>query len=594
MVKLSDALRGAADRAPLDGVTVSADAAARRVSMHRGLRGAATGVVGATAIGVIALGVIGPNGLATANGSLEQGETAAAGAAPNDAAASDGLVGEDMLPGTDDSRLAWGYCGQEDLAQSMPGAEASIFLLSATAPGEAEPGSTLPVEAQATLQDATLDNPDFVPDRLLTTTPGAWVLWDNIVVGTLPAEPVIGFGPADEQLLNESANLTSIPVSTGEVQTFTLEVPLVNCWDGAPLPAGKYELLTQQDFTAQGAWLDEMPAPGEDPNGAQNMALYTFSAFAEPLGFVIAGDPVDDPFGQYLNVPQPPVEPPTELPPPAPLPDGSLTPDMARQLFQDGVTDSAWDMAAGSQRWLLTHDSNQYLSDELYDDNAWKDNYFGCAMDGQTDGRFPARSSTMNLLNITGEVPARISLSYGWIVDGNPQYSLTARNTSDFTLTDFSPTLNSQLLLVRDGVAVAEAWGVDPVQNRGEAIAFDEAAAHAQETAGARDMGTLDAQSIVLPGFRVHTLTPGASVSSRFLWRDVQGCWNGAQQSAVAPGVYTLVSSQDVPVSNSQGYDMAPSMGLGQDGGSDMAIAPAQSEWVDLQVWTSLGPVTVD
>jgi hypothetical protein len=60
MTKLSDALRGAADRAPVGELSVSTDVAARRVTRQRGLRGAANGLVGIGAVTVLAVGIIAP------------------------------------------------------------------------------------------------------------------------------------------------------------------------------------------------------------------------------------------------------------------------------------------------------------------------------------------------------------------------------------------------------------------------------------------------------------------------------------------------------------------------------------------------------
>ncbi|WP_430868268.1 hypothetical protein [Demequina aurantiaca] len=640
MVKLSDALRGAADRAPLDGVTVSTDSAARRVSMHRGLRGAATGVVGATAIGVLALGVIGPNGLASSDSSdTDDGSLSAA------AEAAPGLP--DSAAGADDlaagSQLAWGICGAP--LGTPPEQDSSALKLTASAPGEADPGSSLPLTVDATVSEDA-PTPDLAgegPLEMVTTGPGALVLWDGIVVASVPQESVFEFGPADEQILNPRADLTSVALVAGETHTFAIDVPLVNCWDGAPLPAGEYELVASQEFfgSSQPSEFDvaqpdseQSSAPAElsdptetvpvDPEGAAPLddapaatvapegelsIVAGFRLTADPIGFAVSGEPVDNPFGDYLAQPEPPitepVDPPTDLPPTEPLPDGSLTPNAARQMFQEGLTDDQWDMAAGTQRWVVSNDSTV-----PYDDQTWANSYFGCPVQGQGDGRFPARSATMDLLAVSGDVPSRIGVSYGWVVDGNPEFALTARNVSGSTLANFAPTLNSQLYLVKNGVVVAEAWGVSPSQDDGISIYNDlPMAADAADSspAQARDLGT-----VVSPGeYRTPALAPGASVSSTFLWRDVNGCWDGNRQAPVAPGTYTVVSMQYLSVGNPEIYfeaepDVFDSSGdgldLGLDGdspfdepdvGAAIAPAPMPHDSVDFQVWTSLGSVSV-
>ena len=73
MTRLSDSLRGLADRAPVGEVTVSTSAASRRIYRGRRLRAAANATAGAGMVAVIALATIHPGmgsaDLSTANAS---------------------------------------------------------------------------------------------------------------------------------------------------------------------------------------------------------------------------------------------------------------------------------------------------------------------------------------------------------------------------------------------------------------------------------------------------------------------------------------------------------------------------------------------
>ena len=637
MVKLSDALRGAADRAPLDGVTISTHAAARRVSLHRGLRGTATGIVGATAIGVIALGVIGPNGISSKQQGVDDGSmTAAAEAAPS---LQDSGAGLDSSAGSQNlasgTRLAFGLCGQQ-LETTIPAmAVDNPVSLELEAPAQVDPGGSIPATVNATILQHMRPGDENVepavgPRQVVTTAPSAYVTWDGITVASVPAESIYAYGPADEQLPNPNADLTVFAGAPGESQSFAVDMPLNNCWDGAPLPAGKYELFVTQGFyeSADASNATPEPVPSETSTAATRSGGPTTSAdeilaadgtyyeVNATTGFAITGDQVDDPFAQYLGEPQPPVEPsteptvdpPTDGPPPVSLPDGSLTPGVARQLYAAGLTNAPWDMAAGTQRWLLTNDSLVLYDDAVpYDENAWAESYFGCAMEGQTNGRFPSRSAQLDLLDVGGEFPTRIGVSYGWVVDGNPTFALTARNVSDYTLNNFASPLNSQLYLLKDGVVVAEAYGVNPAQNGG-AVMFS-----ATDNAVLGGIESRNMYKIVSPdAYQVPALVPGASVDSTFLWRDINGCWQGERQATITPGVYTLVSSQYVPVGSSQVYyeeqGIQPQSGINEElvdpfGGDSSAVAPniavdpapapGQFDSVDLQVWTSFGSITV-
>jgi hypothetical protein len=115
----------------------------------------------------------------------------------------------------------------------------------------------------------------------------------------------------------------------------------------------------------------------------------------------------------------------------------------------------------------------------------------------------------------------------------------------------------------------------------------------------------------------------GDAVSGEYLWRDVNGCWSNDGQLPVEPGTYTVLNQQYVYLSSDAGgvvwYGDALSSKYAGDttgGGSagtsgvaepaiapdapvedakrsaDLSIAPG-GEYVELQVWTSLGTVTI-
>ncbi|WP_061962983.1 hypothetical protein [Demequina aurantiaca] len=304
MVKLSDALRGAADRAPLDGVSVSTHAAARRVSVNRGMRGAATGIVGVTAIGVIAFGIIGPNGFSSSS-DAEFATDAAAEVAPSqpDLPAVSGDAGADAAG----SQLAWGVCGQATDPDAARG-ETGVAIQAGPLP-PAEPGALLPVAVTGTA---------LTTQDLYTTDPGALILWNGIVVGSLPQESILTFGPADEQIINPEVEPIKESLTEGDTFGYDLDVPLQNCWDGTDLPAGSYELLVTQEyfeFADDPTDAGEAPAPDgsiTDPSGSAATIVGGFRAAADAVAFTISGTPVDEHFGEYLLVPEQPIAPPIE------------------------------------------------------------------------------------------------------------------------------------------------------------------------------------------------------------------------------------------------------------------------------------------
>ncbi|WP_296666221.1 hypothetical protein, partial [Demequina sp.] len=139
MVKLSDALRGAADRAPLDGISVNGHRAARRAATQRGLRTGAGGVLGAGMVAVLAFGVIGPRGLSAAEDSGRNADATMDGGAGAEALAPDVAAG---------SWLPWGLCGYE-----LPALEpaAGPVALTATLPKAETDGDSLVASVTTTV-----------------------------------------------------------------------------------------------------------------------------------------------------------------------------------------------------------------------------------------------------------------------------------------------------------------------------------------------------------------------------------------------------------------------------------------------------------
>lgn len=302
MVKLSDALRGAADRAPLGDVTVSTETAARRVSRNRATRGAATGIVGVTALGVLVLGIVGPQGT---NQSAALSDAATSGPLSENTEASGQPPG--AIAG---SQLVTAICGK---APGPSISAAGIPLgLATMVPDEVAPGAPLPVRTVASVPpDASADG----LQQYATTTPEAFVTWNGIVVAIAPHVPVMTHGAADQPMMNPDANITQFGVTPGDSHEFVTEVPLENCWDGEPLPAGQYQSVVSQEFyeVLDGPKLKLGPG-------------FTLYGDSIPAALTITGEPTADPFAQYLDLKEEPQEPMAELPTQPPLADLSDLP----------------------------------------------------------------------------------------------------------------------------------------------------------------------------------------------------------------------------------------------------------------------------
>ncbi|PKQ26973.1 MAG: hypothetical protein CVT64_00540 [Actinobacteria bacterium HGW-Actinobacteria-4] len=572
MTKLSDALRGAADRAPVDGVSIHADVTARRVSRQRGMRGAANGLVGVGAVTLLAVGIMAPGMGGVADAPANAGKDGLR----NDMATAEG-AGDMMFTG-------YGMCGvyQSDYTWGEPYVE-----LTAAIPGaegtELDGGSTVDVVLTTTkLEDVALNS----------EPPAIYVLWDGMIVGQVPWEQ---FEASDFAMGNDVAGEVTVPLT------------LVNCWDGESLPGGKYEVVVNQSYF--GAQTEPTPVdpeprpiepqpvdPTDSPSPEDGVAspdkpvddtmfiggseIY-FSVSASAGTIVVAGDVPEDPFGKYI---------PKQLTADD-LPDNYLSPEAARELFLANVTNEPWNMAAGTSRWIMRANSQ-----EPYDDTSWMRNYYGCVWDGSQSTSFPERSAELDLLKYTASIPSSMSVSYGWVVDGNPLINVTLQNTSDYAIPGIYGQPSAELYLVRDGRVVAEAYPAN-VDRSGNGGFWAEPALGGGVEAALASLGLLES---------------GNSVSGAYLWREVNGCWNEQNgQLPVAAGTYTVLAAQSLYITSGiESYyyggvfdgatmeKVVPFEGSGSDQAmSEPAIMPAP-DWgtfqtTDLQMWTSLGTVTI-
>ena len=548
-MKMSDALRGAAETAPVDEAHVSVGSVRSRTRRNRAVRVGANGIVGVGAAALIFAGVAGvvanQTGLAAvdAQGSSER----------DDAAMEPG-------PAAGGSMLACGYAF--DLAAYPSGDVDAVATL-----GDVSDGS-LPVEVTY----STSGDASFTVDA-----PGVFVLWDGLVV----ANP----GVATDGVLT--------PLSADSPATVSGVADLVNCWDGAALPAGDYTVVTVTPLTAEIPPVPEptsepavppSPAAPEDPDSSVSSDVADIAveeaayAVTEAVTITVGGDAVEDPFGEYLN----PVDPVTPA-----TPSDVLTSDEARAAYEDALVLGKWNMAPGTQRVVKSGDVKDT------DPNAWSKSYFGCPTDG-VSGAFPAESADLNWLGIDADLPSAVHVSYGWVVDGNPVVHYGVTNNTEWSLPGFYEGSAPRLVLVKDGKVVAEAYPVNPNQNGGGVMPFAADGDIAAATEGGDKL-------IYAPD--AGYLAPGASLSGDYLWRDLSGCWTSGGTSTVDPGTYTVLSAQDIYLGAM--YATA----YGSEGGVDdlardavapseepepiMAPAPDESDYVSFTVWTSLGTLTV-
>ena len=238
---------------------------------------------------------------------------------------------------------------------------------------------------------------------------------------------------------------------------------------------------------------------------------------SKPVTLTIAGDPVDDPFGAYIwTAPE--------------RPSDILTPAKARELYEAGLVAGQWDMAPGTSRWIVpNYETDSPLSSTRIATSSW----YGCSWDGSIGMTFPMQSADLDLLDISVSFPSRANVSYGWIVDGNPEIHFTVTNTSQYSLPGFYGEPSHQLYLVRDGRVVAEAYPQNMYPYTGDivyATSSMEQATDASEYWG--------------------TLSPGVTLTGDYLWRDVNGCWTDSGSQPVKAGTYTLLTAQSIYVEN--------------------------------------------
>ncbi len=583
MTRLSDHLRGLADRAPVADSVVSVEVASRRIHRQRRLRAGANAAAGVGAATVIAFAAINPGAGASNDSAADAPEPAIAGGSEADSAFA--------LP-EDATRLAWGTCGSYPLVDGVA-ADGAYSLSLSGAPEEAAGGDSLALDAELTPASS---------GEVDTFGPQALILWNGMVVASGSAA---------------AAESTVLSLTAGEPIAQTVSADLVDCWEGAPLPGGTYQVLAVQEFYSDFEVAPPLPTdPGVDPgppvepaveptpesgaatsgvggeatgaplppetttddtvvSGLASDAVTYSRVVSEPLDLTLTGDVPEDPFGQYLPKPPEPIETPDDL----------LTSEQARQEFADRAAQGPWAMEAGSQRVLKTNDSQ-----DVNDADAWQQNYFGCAWDPSMNEGFPTTSAAWDLLDVSASLPSSIDVSYGWVVEDNPVIDLKVTNVSGHTLPGYwGSEPNTGLVLVRDGKVVAEGYPVST--QRGD---------------------------MVLEQSQDGMLSPGAVLEGDYLWREVNGCYTGTSQAEVGTGTYTVLNVQTIYFNGGEVYyetsvDDASAAGaavapravqedtttLGGAGSSSdsprslIAPSPDEYDYLELQVWTSLGTITV-
>ncbi len=629
MTRLADLLRGAADRAPVEAASVSTSRAARSVRVRRGVRGVGNGVAGLGAVAVIAFGVVQPGSAMDKTAANAMADSAPA---PEAAPQLGAGAASDALARLDGRSMSWGDCGSFPLQDYGTGGTDALSISVGVDGGMTpEGGSTLDVPVTVTA------NTDL---NVSTSRPDVVVLWDGMVVASLT-------GAEAEQ---------TYVLAAGDRVESAISLGLVDCFQGNPLPASKYELVASQAFldavapepatpaepapsataepttepapaptpttaptpqttfplnpdagggTASSSEASSSEASSEsaDPGSADTMIMpveppsWDYRITSEPIGFAIAGDPVDNPFADYF--PQP-WSPPAQ-------PDDILTPATARAAFDAKATSTPWDMAKGSSRWTLP---GGYGGTETFAPVPAKDEgYFGCSWDGTAAPTFPSRSADLGWLTLSAKAPARASISYGWVVDDNPTVSLAMTNTSPYSIPGFYGEPNHSLYLVKNGRVVAQAYpvNIDPtggVLRSVGGIATDDVATGPVAPLPEED-----------PASYWGTLAPGETLSGTYLWRDANGCvGRDGAPAAIGPGTYTLLTMQSVSLqdywSGTGGGIMVPepqtftSKGGGDSDGAPTATdisvdpvppltGPDQVDWLEFQVWFSLGDVTI-
>ncbi|NTV40440.1 MAG: hypothetical protein HGA51_10880, partial [Demequinaceae bacterium] len=174
MTRLSDSLRGLADRAPVDEVSVSTPLAMRRIYRGRRLRAAANATAGLGVAAVIALAVIHPGAGSSSSmadaGALDASQEGAKAAAP------------EAFDGSGASELAWGQCGTRPFEADTPVTSDVFSLTLADIGGEVEPGAAVTAKL-------TFTRTDDAPATAYESTGTSFiVLWNGTVVGTTQSD----------------------------------------------------------------------------------------------------------------------------------------------------------------------------------------------------------------------------------------------------------------------------------------------------------------------------------------------------------------------------------------------------------------------
>ena len=577
-MKMSDALRGAAETAPVETVHVSVGAVRTRAKRNRALRTGANGLVGVGAAALVFAGVMSvigsQTGLAAAEGAGNGKDAVVNGGATNP-----NVGTADVAPRPDSTNS----CGATF--------DASAF--------DVDP-ATATITVNAVNDDAldiSLNTTGAVAAEYTTGQPLFYVLWNGIYVG----------GP--QVVTDEAWTWNSV---AGETTSAAYTPALVNCWDGAALPAGDYTIVSAQNISSAAVAppVSESPSPSTSASpAAPDTAVSsdavvaggtTTTIVSSPASFTIAGDAASDPFEKYLKAVDPTPQPTTPA-----APSDALTTEAARAAYEAALTKAGWDMAAGTHRVVMTSSADDPNGD------MWATSYYGCPTDG-ANADFPAKSADLNWLQVNASLPASVHLSYGWVVDGNPLVNYSVKNVTDSSLPGFYAGSAPRLVLVKDGRVVAEAYPVNPDQsNGGIAYANDGGVA-----SGGASGSSATRDSLILAPAGDGYLAPGASVSGDYLWRDVNGCWTTNGQANVAAGTYTVLTEQDLYIGQQYAVmesDVPPSAAdtsgkaaesTSSAGGPAVDVAPAiapnptpgpdgNGDYVSFQVWTSLGTVTV-
>ncbi|WP_084079237.1 hypothetical protein [Demequina sp. NBRC 110057] len=283
-MRLSEALRAAAEAAPVEEASVSTAAAGRRIARRRAVRTGSVGALGVGVVAVLGVGVVAPLlSSMTSSGSGADSAPAMASEAPDMESQADGAESDSA----EDS--AGGAAGESMLA--------SPFVCGAAFSPE-DPAWSYGDTSGVTFDvgDAELTGGSYEVERHLTATRavdlvtgGDYVIvWDGIIIGSYLEPDPLTYGPADEPSLPEGEVYERLDPATDFA---TLEswqtIEPVNCWDGAALPAAEYEVYLAQTLAY--------------PDASTDLGVEMFRVAAGPVTLAVEGPAPVDPFGEYLG-----------------------------------------------------------------------------------------------------------------------------------------------------------------------------------------------------------------------------------------------------------------------------------------------------